>query len=191
MSPWLWLNHAKSILRVFAQTASTDFFGPRSRKPRQLMKWLFPHTHTSNSINHRMSFSIDPWQNHGKQLACKFPKKIPNRQTKSVSSRRSASQDMSWWIRAIRCIWIYLNHFDSSHASKVQLLSKESSTAQRITRCLLALERNPGQRRVPQLHWHMFCCDWYKGLFTRSYCQGLFWSFTMPNCGRIGCDTVQ
>ena len=93
---------------------------------------------------------------------------------------------------AFECIWIYLNHFDSSHASKVQLLSKESSTAQRITRCLLALEQNPGQRRVPQLHWHMFCCDWYKGLFTRSYCQGLrlFWSFTMPNCGRIGCDTV-
>lgn len=113
MSPWLWLNHAKSILRVFAQTASTDFFGPRSRKPRQLMKWLFPHTHTSNSINHRMSFSIDPWQNHGKQLACKFPKKIPNRQTKSVSSRRSASQDMSWWIRAIRCIWVHLNIFES------------------------------------------------------------------------------
>lgn len=197
MSPWLWLNHAKSILRVFAQTASADFFGPRSRKPRQLMKWLFPHSHTHT---HQIQ-SIIEWAFQLILDRITANNLLANSQKKYLIGRPKVwahddqpvriCHDESERYDAFECIWIYLNHFDSSHASKVQLLSKESSTAQRITRCLLALERNPGQRRVPQLHWHMFCCDWYKGLFTRSYCQGLFWSFTMPNCGRIGCDTVQ
>ena len=114
MFPWLWLNHAKSILRVFAQTASADFFGPRSRKPRQLIGSFLTHAHThqiQSIIEWAFQLILD--RITANNLLANSQEKIPNRQTKSVSSRRSASHDMSWWIKAIRCIWVHLNIFES------------------------------------------------------------------------------